>query len=142
MKRLAIVEDATGLVVQEWRGGDEQSIAATAGYTQVALAEDVPSVAGWTWTGGTTFKAPPPSRTIAPIDFARRFTLAEEAAIDALSESDRIVKAWMRRLTLATSVDLDHADIVNGLAYLKSVGIPSVWADTATADRRIVEIRA
>lgn len=79
---------------------------------------------------------------LTPIDFARRFTMAEETAIDALSESNRIVSAWMRRLSLAESVNLDHRDVVAGLAYLKSVGIPSVWPDAETANARIAAIRA
>lgn len=101
------------------------------------------SLIGHRWTG-TSFEVVPPKpvRMLSPIDFARRFTLTEEAAIDALSDIDRIVKVWIRRLSLATSVNLDHADVVAGLSYLKSVGIPAIWPDIATANRRVAEIRA
>lgn len=144
MTRIAVVEETSRRVVQQWTGGDEQSITTTTGYTQVALADNAPSVIGLKWVGGTTFAPFPPAplRVVSPLDFARRFTMAEDRAIDALADTDRTVKAWMRRLSLADSVNLDHADVAAGLAYLKSVGIPSVWADAAAADTRIAAIRA
>ena len=101
------------------------------------------SLIGRRWTGEVFEVIPPaPIRVLSPVDFTRRFTLAEETAIDILADTNRIVKVWRYRLTLAQRVDLDHADVAAGLAYIKSVGIPSVWADVATADQRIRDIRA
>jgi len=119
VKRLSIIETATGRVVGEWRGDDEGALARTPGYSYVPLP-----------------------RIVSPVEFARRFTMREEVAIDTLAETDRTVRAWMRRLSLATLVDLDHPDVLAGLAYLRLVGIPVVWPDAATADQRIQEIRS
>ena len=144
MKRIVITRDSNGAVVGQWSGGDEQDLAPVAGHTYITLAAgDTRDYNGQRWTGTAFALIPPaPVRVLSPLDFARRFTMAEEAAIDALADTNRTVKAWMRRLGLATSVNLDHADVINGLTYLKSVGVPSVWADAMTADRRIAEIRA
>lgn len=144
MKRIVTIDDVTGNVLGEWSGGNEQDLAPVAGRTYITLAEgDTASHMGLRWNGSSFELIPPaPVRVLSPIDFARRFTRAEETAIDTLADTNRIVKALMRRLTLVQTVNLDHADVIAGLAYLKSVGIPSVWADAATADSRIAAIRA
>lgn len=141
--RLITVDTSTGNVVCSWMGGDDQTLAPVAGRTHIPVdPEDPRDYSRQRWDG-TAFEPihPAPVRVITPLDFARRFSMAEDTAIDVVADADRTVKAWMRRLTLAHSVDLDHQDVIAGLAHLKSVGIPSVWADTATADRRIREIR-
>ena len=124
--------------------GDEQSLEVASGRTHRTLAAgDMQDYSGHRWDGTAFVRIPPaPIRVLTPLEFARRFTLAEDTAIDTLADTDRIVKAWRYRLALAQQVDLDHADVAAGLAYVKSVGIPSVWADVTTADRRIREIRA
>ena len=144
MKRIVTIDDVTGNVVSQWSGGDEQILAPVAGRSHVALqVGDTADYSRKRWNGSAFIDIPPaPVRVISPVDFARRFTLAEEAAIDTLADTNRIVKIWRYRLTLAQRVDLDHADVAAGLAYIKSVGIPSVWADAATADQRIRDIRA
>ena len=153
IQRRYIKLDSAGLVIgdnetstwdYEWAKFDAAPL--PAGLLEVTTHPDWAgpgSLVGRRWTG-TSFEMVPPApvRVLSPIDFARRFTLAEEAAIDALSDNDRIVKVWIRRLSLATSVNLDHADVVAGLAYLKSVGIPAIWPDIATANKRAAEIRA
>ena len=144
MKRIITTDDATGNVLSQWAGGDEQELAPVASRTHRTLqAGDAADYSEKRWTG-TAFvsKAARPVRVISPLDFARRFTLAEEGAIDTLSDSNKTVKAWMRRLTLATSVNLDHQDVIAGLAYMKAVGVPAIWPDEATADTRITAIRA
>lgn len=144
MKRIVTIDAVTGNVLGEWSGGDEQELTLVAGRTYITLAAgDTASHSGQRWNGSSFELIPPaPVRVLSTIDFARRFQRAEETAIATLADSNRIVQALMRRLTLAQSVNLDHADVINGLAYLKSVGIPSVWADEQTADARIAAIRS
>lgn len=144
MKRIVTTDDVTGHVLADWRGGDEQTLAPVAGRTHRQLASgDTASYSGTRWNGSAFEPIPPaPVRVIPAIDFMRRFTREEENAIDALADTNRDVKRWMRRAMKVDTVNLDHAEVIGGLAYLKSVGIPSVWADTATADARIIEIRA
>ena len=137
-------DNETSALDFEWAKFDAQPL--PAGLIEVTTHPDWSgggSLIGRRWTG-TQFEIipPAPARVISPVAFTRRFTLAEEAAIDTLADTNRIVKIWRYRLTLAQHVDLDHADVAAGLAYIKSVGIPSVWADVATADQRIRDIRA
>ena len=143
MKRIVTVNDSDGRVLSQWAGGDEQALGPVAGRTHITLlAGDTTDYGGQRWTGTVFEPIPrPPVRVLSPLDFARRFTLAEEGAIDTLATTNVTVKAWARRLSLSTSVNLDHADVAGGLAYLKSIGIPDIWPDVTTADRRIAEIR-
>ena len=144
MKRIVTVSDSDGHVLAQWIGGDDQALSSVAGRTHITLqVGDTADYSGQRWTGTVFEPIPPrPVRVLSPLDFARRFTLAEEGAIDTLATTNVTVKAWARRLSLSTSVNLDHADVAGGLAYLKSIGIPAIWPDATTADRRIVEIRA
>ena len=144
MKRIVTVRDSDGRVLSQWAGGDAQELASVAGLTHIVLESgDATDYGGHRWTGTRFERIPaPPLRVLSPIEFARRFTLAEEISIDTLSATNLTVKAWMRRVSLATSINLDHPDVAAGLAYLKSIGIPAIWPDTATADRRAAEIRA
>ena len=120
-KRLVTTDDATGHVISEWQGGDEQTLGPVVGRTHRAVTGDA-SYSGYRWTG-TTFApiVPPPVRTISRLDFARLFTQAEDEAIDA--SVDAAVKFLRRRLNLATTVNLDHADVVNGTLLLVSKGL-------------------
>ena len=61
MKRIAIVDTSTNLVVQEWMGGEEQTLPTRPGRKQVRLANSSPSVRVHTWVSGTTFVAPLPN---------------------------------------------------------------------------------
>lgn len=145
-KRIVTIDATTGHVLSEWMGGQDQTLPdPPVGQTRIDVTEGYSrtSFSGLRWNGSAFEAIPPaPVRVLSAADFARRFTMAEETAIDTLADTNRVVKAWMRRLMLVQTVHLDHADVINGLAYLKSVGVPSIWADVATADRRIVEIRA
>ena len=120
-KRLVTTDDATGRVISEWQGGDEQDLAPVVGRTHRAVTGEA-SYSGRRWNG-TAFEpiVPPPVRTISPLDFARLFTQAEDEAIDA--SIDTAVKFLRRRLNLATTVNLDHADVVNGTLLLVSKGL-------------------
>ena len=144
MKRIVTVTDSDGHVQSQLTGGDDLTLRPVAGRTHITLqADDTADYSGYRWTGTTFEPIPrPPVRVLSPLDFSRRFTFAEEGAIDTLSTTNVTVKAWARRLSLATAVNLDHADVTAGLAYLKSIGIPAIWPDATTADRRITEIRA
>ena len=140
-KRIVTTDDATGAVVSTWRGGDDDDLAEVSGRTHRVVPDDGVEYHGKRWNGSTFEAIPPaPVRVLSPLDFARRFSLTEEAEIDTLSDSNKRVKAWMRRLSLAGTVNLDHPDVALGLQFIKSVGIPSVWANEAQADRRIAEI--
>ena len=88
----------------------------------------------------------PAPRRISLREFLRRFTDAEELALEALAEQStpagRAVRVLMRRLTSDPVVELDHPEVVVGFERLKAIAVPAVWADEATADARIAEIRA
>ena len=145
MRRYVIVETATGNVKSVWQGGDEQDITAPEGCLKIAIVtDDTTDYTRKRWNGRSFDDIPPapPSRILLPIDFVRRFTIDEDIAIDTLADTNKRVKAWRRRLEIVTSVRLDHPEVIAGLAYLKSVGIPFIWPDEATADVRIAAIRA
>lgn len=152
MKRIVTTDDATGNVTSEWRGGDEQTLGPVAGRTHRVVANDSTSYIGTRWNGSDFEPIPPaPVRRLEPLDFVRRFTAGEEAAIDRLDTAgDLNVRAAKRRLSLVKdTVDLDHADVPLYLGYLKQKSLGAntpadqkVWPDAATADSRIAVIRA
>lgn len=79
-----------------------------------------------------------------PIDgreFLDRFTDTEYAGFTDIAKTNITVRRLLDTATASATVDVNHTRTVQGLAYLKSVGVPSVWADNATADQRIKEIR-
>ena len=122
-KRIVTINDVTGNVLSEWQGGDEQTLGPVAGRTHLLVTGDA-SYIGKRWNG-TAFEpvVPPPVRTISRLDFARLFTAAEDIAIDDAGVLNKTVRHLQRRLNLATTVNLDHADVVSGTAYLVSQGL-------------------
>ena len=112
------------------------------GWIAVTQSEYDQAQIGYHKNADGTYTPPPPDRKLLPLAFSDRFTLGELSAIEALADSDHTVRAWLRKMTLASVVHLDDNNVINGLAYLKSVGIPALWADSATADIRIAAIRA
>lgn len=51
-KRLVTIDTATGAVLSQWAGGDEQGLPPVAGRTHLALAEDDETdYGGHRWTG-------------------------------------------------------------------------------------------
>lgn len=72
---------------------------------------------------------PPPLRTLARIDFIRRFTAAEMGAIQG--SADPLVKNFLFMLTVVDAVELDNPDTQNGVGYLAQAGL-------ITADRPAV----
>lgn len=143
MKRVVLVDDATGQVVGEWQGDEAQAPVAPSGRTFVAVADGDPYL-GKVWQGGTTFDEPPAAavRVIPLRDFLRRITLAEQEAFDELMETNRRARVWWQRLTAGDTVDLDHLELIAGFGFVKALGIPAIWPDEATADARIAQIRA
>ena len=124
-KRIVMIDNGTGNVMSQWSGGDEQDLAPIAGRTHITLAAgDTKDYSSHRWTG-TVFELvrPAPVRVLSPLNFACLFTFAEEEAIDVLADTNRTLKGWMWRLSLATTVNLDHPDVVNGTAYLVSKGL-------------------
>lgn len=96
-----------------------------------------PSVgAGYTYNAGTgQFASPqPPAPHLTTLEFLRRLTMAEEAAIDIASIDDpagtpeermqqATLRAAMRRLMAAEYVDMADAELIGLLAMLESVGL-------------------
>lgn len=58
---------------------------------------------------------------ITALDFIRRFTLSERAAI--IGSNDNVVKAFQFELTKADNVDLTDPDTVQGTNYLEAQAI-------------------
>lgn len=154
MKRLVTTDDVTGHVLSQWSGGEEQVLLPVNGRThrQVPTITGPSSYSGMRWNG-TAFEPIPPApvRKIDSLDFVRRFTAAEETAVDKGDEAgDFNIRAAKRRLSLVKDqVDLDHADVIYYLGYLKQKSLDPltptdqrVWPDAATADTRIAAIRA
>lgn len=89
------------------------------------------------WVNGTwvvqpipTPPTPPVSRTIARIDFVRRFTVTEMARIQG--SADPIVKNFLFMLTIIQAVDLDNADTQNGVHYLEAQSLLDAAGRSAT----------
>lgn len=61
------------------------------------------------------------AKTYTPLEFLRRFTMQERAAIR--SSSDAIVQDFMYLLDRASEVVTDDPDTINGLSYLVSLGL-------------------
>lgn len=80
--KLAIVDNATQIVVGEWTGGNEQALPEKAGYTFVAVPEDSASVSGYTWNGGESFsKQLPPQPEVTQLDRIEARLAVIEAAL-------------------------------------------------------------
>lgn len=99
----------------------------------------VPAGAGgrpdWSAVGALALAAPDPgsSRELSVLDFRRRFTLEERAAIYTAAETNALLRAWLDDLAVATSVHLDHPDVIDALNALVQLGI--LTAERAEAIR-------
>ncbi len=149
MKRIVTVNDATGLVVEEWQGGDEQILEPVAGRTRVAVLDDQ-SYAGMRWLGGTTFVAvvQGPIRVIPYSQFLGRFdqraVVGTEAEVyERMAGSSDVIQAFNRRGQASGEVNLDAIETMTMLNDIKATGVPTpMWADDAAADLRIAAITA
>ena len=129
MKRVVTTKDATGNVVCEWRGGDEQTLPPRVGYTHRAVPVDDPDHSGHRWNGTAFEPVVVAVRVLSRLDFARLFTQAEDIAIE--DSVDSAVKFLRRRLNMAQTVNLDHLDVVNGTSLLVSNGLLTAARRTA-----------
>jgi hypothetical protein len=85
--------------------------------------EEVP--VGWVWDGEAFVPPAPPvgPRIITPLDFRRRFTDAERAAITlaasrGLDRGDATLQVWLDDLNSATEVDMDLPEVAAALVLL------------------------
>lgn len=124
------VIDKDGNLISTGTSVADAAALTAAGLTALTLSGDP---AGQVWNAtAKTFTAPPakPAPSIIPVlTFVKRFTAAEYQAIRV--STDPQVALFMLELQFAPSglIDLRNTDVVNGLAYLVSVGI-------LTADRQ------
>ena len=81
-------------------------------------------------------------KVIRTRDLLRRITDAEHDAIDDLAKSNKRVRRLMHLMLADATTDVNHQEFVQGWQFLKSVGIPAIWPDAATADAAIARIRA
>jgi hypothetical protein len=90
-------------------------------------------------------------RRIGQYEFLSRFTLAEDIALEQFAHTTdpeaattaATVRVLFRRFQSAPIVDLDHAEVRQGLNEIARVLIGAgVWRDQAAADARVAEILA
>lgn len=159
MTHLVRTKDATGHVVGEWfnEDADAEAPTAPAGSTfhdVTSLGQPYGSFAGKRWTG-SAFEAvaSPPLRKLSKYAFLNLFAEAEEAGIEyaamtlagGTSEQKLLsakIRVWQRRMSEASHIDLDDPAVAAQLENLKLILIPTVWADTGTANARIAAILA
>lgn len=80
--RIVTTDDATGNVVSQWAGGEEQDLAPVAGRTHREVAPDSTDYSGQRWTGSTFEALPPvPVATVALTESRRKETLSTMALI-------------------------------------------------------------
>ena len=81
----------------------------------------------------------PAPRAIPALDFRRRFTPAERAAVTlaascALEQGDATLQVWLDDVNAALAVHLDHPEVAEGIGALVTAGL--------IAPERVVEILA
>lgn len=74
------------------------------------------------------------ARELSVLEFRRRFTNAEKAALYTAAAGSPLLRAWLDDLAAAESVHLDHPDVVEALGWLTDAGILTL--------ERAAEIRA
>lgn len=89
-----------------------------AGLASVALASEPDGAQQWNPAARAFEPIPPESAGLAPIDFMRRFTMGEEAAIRAAARSDALIDTFLARLLVAKAIYLDHPETAAGINYL------------------------
>lgn len=68
---------------------------------------------------------PPEAASLAPIDFMRRFTMAEEIAIRTAAKTDVTIEVFLSRLFVVATVGLAHPETTGGINYLIANGLLS-----------------
>jgi hypothetical protein len=114
----AVYQTATGALVSL---GTVIADPLPSGLSAVAVGTDKPL---GQWNSATlVFDAPVVTRTpIAPLDFMRRFTMSEEAAIRTLARTDAMAEVFLSRLAAAQIVHLDNQETIDGVNYCISAG--------------------
>jgi len=56
--------------------------------------------------------------SLAPIDFMRRFTMAEEVAIRVAAKTDAAIEVFLSRLFVVATIGLAHPETTGGINYL------------------------
>ena len=82
VKRIVTVDDATGNVLSDWRGGDEQTLEPVAGRTHLDVANDDTDYTGQRWNG-TSFELvpkPPSPPVVARLTVANDLEVATTIA--------------------------------------------------------------
>lgn len=137
---LVTVVVATGQVTSEWRG-DSASLPPTQPGRAFVEVTGQPAQDYRTkrWTGSAWEAATPPLlRVLSPIEFSRRFGDTELVAVDNASQlptdAGARIRVALRKMSLATTVNLDHPDVDKYLLLLKNAGILN--------DTRIAQIKA
>lgn len=62
-----------------------------------------------------------PREPLTPLEFMRRFTVQEEAAIRTSARTDAIVEVFLSRLDAAQLVHLDNPETIAGVNYCVSI---------------------
>lgn len=139
MKRIVTIDDATGEVLAQWRGGDEQELAPVAGRTRIPLAaEDSTDYSGTRWDGTNFVRtAALPVRQITADAFLQLFKTSERKAIRKLARGDMTavpavapdedVSDYVDQLNIKAAVDgrvdLDQPRVAAGLDLLIAKGL-------------------
>lgn len=64
-----------------------------------------------------------PKMTLTPLEFRRRFSFEERVGIELAAREDAEVKVLMDDLALATFVDTEDPDVVQGMNLLEFKGL-------------------
>lgn len=87
----------------------------------VELGDDMPP-GEWN-TATLTFEVmPAPMVPLLPLDFMRRFTWQEEAAIRTAARTDAMIEVFLSRLGAAQVVHLNNAETIGGVNYCVTLG--------------------
>ena len=73
--------------------------------------------------------------------FLDRFTDPEYDGFLTLAATDLKIRRLRDTLLASSTVDLNSPRLIAGLAYLKSKGVPTIWATSAAADSRLATLR-
>lgn len=103
------------------------------------------------WSGGARVNKTAPEiaaydgaqpKFIRTRDLLRRITSAEQDKIDELAQANKPLRRLMHLMLSDGQTDVNHPDFIQGWNYIKSIGVPTIWPDNATADAAIARIRA
>lgn len=88
-------------------------------------AGEVPDLSRHIWDQGSLAFVPKPSRLITRLAFMRRMTNEELAGVYGAAKSSPLLEVWLDKFKLAEEIDLDDAEIIDGLHWLEASGLLS-----------------